>query len=77
MYYFTNANIARALPANELQIQASKHGLVGNSYSIVELAVLDAINSAASDDLVLIIGSNFIVGEAITALKKINQIINI
>ena len=70
MYYFTNANIARALPANELQIQASKHGLVGNSYSIVELAVLDAINSASPDDLVLIIGSNFIVGEAILALKQ-------
>ena len=70
MYYFTNANIARALPANELQIQASKHGLVGNSYSIVELAVLDAINSASPDDLVLIIGSNFIVGEAILTLKQ-------
>lgn len=70
MYYFCNANILRALPAIELQSQAINYGLIGNAYSTVEESVLTAINESFSNDFLLIIGSNFIVGEAIATIKK-------
>lgn len=73
IYYFANANIARALPAQELCIQATAAGLNGFPYSSVEKAVIAATSDADSDDFVLIFGSNFVVGEAIIAIKKANS----
>lgn len=70
-YYFTQANIPRALPANELKIQAVKHGLQGNEFETVGNAIKSAFETANRDDLILVFGSNFVVGEAITAIKKL------
>ena len=64
-YYFTQANIARALPANELQKLAENYHLSGNSFQTVEKAVKAALSRASVDDLIFIGGSNFVVGEAI------------
>lgn len=64
-YYFSQANISRALPAHELKIQAESYNLNGDVYSSVEQAVRAAIHDAVRDDFVFIGGSNFVVGEAL------------
>lgn len=65
IYYFTQANVLRAMSADELQIKAQSLGLNGEAYSFVKQAVSSAINEADSSEFVFIGGSNFIVGEAI------------
>lgn len=62
-YYFTQARIPRAMPAGELQQQAGTFGLHGDVYDEVNKAVKAAIANAKKDDLVLVCGSVFIVGE--------------
>lgn len=72
-YYFTNANIARALPAADLQQMAQLIGLKGEAYKSVENAVEAALQAAEINDFILVFGSNFVVGEAIVAIKKANR----
>ncbi|MDB5191348.1 MAG: bifunctional folylpolyglutamate synthase/dihydrofolate synthase [Segetibacter sp.] len=62
-YYFTQAQIPRALPAEELQQQASLIGLHGHYFTTVTQAVKDAFTKAHAADLILVCGSVFIVGE--------------
>jgi len=62
-YYFTRAQIPRALPVADLQAQAAAAGLTGNPFNTVNGALLAARQAAAPDDLVLVCGSVFIVGE--------------
>ncbi len=64
-YYYTQANIVRALPANELQRLAEKYDLTGNSFQTVEEAVKNAQSNAGAVDVIFIGGSNFVVGEAL------------
>lgn len=68
-YYFTQANIIRALPAEELLKKAESIGLEGRAYSSVEQAVISAVDESDMDDFIFIGGSNFIVGEALTEIK--------
>jgi folylpolyglutamate synthase/dihydrofolate synthase len=70
VYYFTQANIFRALPAAELQAQAQMHGLNGDAYKTVEQAINAAVSKAEKQDFILIGGSNFIVGEALPMFEK-------
>ena len=65
VYYFTQANIARALPAEELFQQSQSFGLKGQVFPTVKDAVNAAIKDAQVDDFVFIGGSNFVVGEAL------------
>jgi dihydrofolate synthase/folylpolyglutamate synthase len=62
-YYFTQAQIPRALPAEKLAESASEFGLKGEIYTEVNAAVKVAIKNASRDDLVLVCGSVFVVGE--------------
>ena len=62
-YYFTRAQIPRALPENELLERADKFRLKGNAYSEVNEALEAARNSASADDLIIVCGSVFVVGE--------------
>jgi dihydrofolate synthase/folylpolyglutamate synthase len=62
-YYFTNASIPRALPCKELQEIAAKEGLIGNCYLNVDAAISAAKLNANENDLILVCGSVFIVGE--------------
>jgi dihydrofolate synthase/folylpolyglutamate synthase len=64
-YYFTQANIARALAATELQELAKYYSLSGNAFQTVEKAVRAAQFNAVADDIIFIGGSNFVVGEAL------------
>ena len=65
VYYFTQANIMRALPCEELKLKSQSFGLNGHAYKSVKQAVDAAINESESDDFIFIGGSNFIVGEAL------------
>jgi dihydrofolate synthase/folylpolyglutamate synthase len=62
-YYFTRAQIPRALPETELAEKAEKLGLQGRSFSHVKQALEAAVLRAGSKDLILICGSVFLAGE--------------
>ena len=64
-YYFTQADIARAIPAEQLAEQAGELGLTGSVYPIVQQAVEAAQQKAANKDLIFIGGSSFIVADAL------------
>ena len=62
-YYFTQANIPRALDAESLKEEAGKYNLVGKIYENVNAALKDAKAKAAKNDLIVVCGSVFLVGE--------------
>jgi dihydrofolate synthase/folylpolyglutamate synthase len=62
-YYFTNAHIPRALPVAELQSKAALAGLEGNCFDDVNNAINYAKNAAGKDDVIIVCGSVFLVGE--------------
>jgi dihydrofolate synthase/folylpolyglutamate synthase len=62
-YYFTQARIPRAMDAVVLQEKATAAGLSGNSFPEVNKAIQHVLAHAHKDDLVLVCGSVFLVGE--------------
>lgn len=64
-YYFTKANIPRALSENELQQQAIEFSLKGKTYPSVAEALEAAQKNASSYDLIFIGGSTFVVAEVV------------
>jgi dihydrofolate synthase/folylpolyglutamate synthase len=64
-YYFTQPNLERALPASELNAQASEHGLQGSQFKTVAAALAAAKQNAAANDLVFVGGSTFVVAEVL------------
>ncbi len=62
-YYFTRAQIPRALPEDELAERAKTKGLKGAPYPTVMDALRAAKGHARDSDLVIVCGSVFIVGE--------------
>lgn len=65
VYYFTRADIPRALPAEELQSRAMAFGLQGVCIPVVKDALDAARLAATSDDLVFVGGSTFVVAEVV------------
>jgi dihydrofolate synthase / folylpolyglutamate synthase len=63
VYYFTNANIPRALDCIALQERASLYGLKGEAFPSVVAAFEAAKAAAAPNDMVFVGGSNFVVAE--------------
>ena len=62
-YYFTNAQVPRALPAADLAEKAAAFGLHGQCYPTVPEAIAAAKKNAAPDDFIFIGGSTFTVAE--------------
>ncbi len=62
-YYFTQAQLPRALPAAQLQQMAADKGLRGETYAHVNLALQQALQQAKPQDLIIVCGSVFVVGE--------------
>lgn len=62
-YGFTEAPIPRALSTEDLETMASLAGLRGQSYPDVNTAIEHTIKIAGANDLVLVCGSVFVVGE--------------
>jgi dihydrofolate synthase/folylpolyglutamate synthase len=69
-YYFTQANIERALSVELLRQKAQSYDLEGDMYLSVKQAVKSALLESSPDDFILITGSNYVVGEALASLKK-------
>ncbi len=65
IYYFTKAQIPRALSEVELQQKAKKYNLNGESFSSVKQALDKAKEDASSNDLIFVGGSNFVIAEII------------
>lgn len=63
IYYFTKANVKRALSEKELQSMALQSGLHGNTYPNVETAVTAAKEKAGKNDFIFVGGSSFIVAD--------------
>lgn len=64
-FYFTKAQIPRALPENILQEKAHAAGLEGDTYPDVNTAIRAALEKASPDDMILVCGSVFVIGEVI------------
>ena len=63
IYYFTKAQIPRALGEVELQQQAAEYGLQGNCYTTISQALNQAKQDYTQGDLIFVGGSNFTVAE--------------
>jgi dihydrofolate synthase / folylpolyglutamate synthase len=64
-YYFTKAQIPRALPENVLHHKAITLGLKGEAFVDVNHALKTAMSRASREDLILVCGSVFVVGEVL------------
>jgi len=64
-YYFTKAQISRALAEDELKQMAANFKLQGDSYADVNIALKHARAIAAENDLIVVCGSVFVVGEIV------------
>jgi len=62
-YYFTKAQIPRALEEEALRLKAEGLGLKGDAYPTVNDALQAALTRAAKKDMILVCGSVFVVGE--------------
>ncbi len=65
LYYFCRPDIPRGLDSSELAAQASAAGLVGTDCKTVSAAYHEAMRIAASDDMIFIGGSTFVVAEVL------------
>ena len=68
VYYFTQAQIPRALPAADLLHTATEKALAGESYPTVKEALSSALGKVSEKDTIIVTGSFFIVGEAMAFL---------
>lgn len=62
-YYFTEANIPRAMKANKLKIIGHSFNLSGEVFPNVTTALKEAKRKAEKDDIILIFGSIYLVAE--------------
>lgn len=69
-YFFTQASIERALPAQEFASAASQHGLSGEVCNSVSEAVGKALARATENDAIFIGGSTFVVADALPLFHK-------
>ena len=69
VYYFTQASVQRARPAESVKELAESFGLKGNAYPTVGDALAAAQREAAPEDLIFVGGSSFIVADLLS-LKK-------
>lgn len=69
-YYFTRAEIPRALSADEVKAIALAKGLKGEAYATVAEAYQKAIVSASATDTIFIGGSTFVVADLLSYLNS-------
>jgi len=69
-YYFTKAQIPRALNENELAEKAKEFDLHGQAFATVNEALQQAANHADKEDMILVCGSVFVVGEVEAGMIK-------
>ena len=72
-YFFTQASVPRAMPAEKFAEKAARHGLPGTICDSVPKAVEQALTRAGQDDIVFIGGSTFVVADALPLFLKGNK----
>ena len=72
MYYFTRSQMPRALPEDELAAKAKQFDLHGEKFSEVNEALRAAMAKAHKEDLIVVCGSVFLVGEVNLNSSSIN-----
>jgi dihydrofolate synthase/folylpolyglutamate synthase len=70
VYYFTQANNHRAIPAPQVGELAKEYGLSGNIYPTVAQAYEEAKSSASENDFIFIGGSSYIVADLLCHISK-------
>ncbi len=65
VYYFTKANIPRAMGEHQLMSMAAFFGLNGSAYESLQSALTEAKKSADKEDLIFVGGSTFVVAEVL------------
>lgn len=63
IYYFSQAQIPRALPAADLSKEAARFDLMGSTHNDVNEALTAAKKEASVNDLIIVCGSIFLVAE--------------
>lgn len=63
VYYFSNAHIPRAMPAEEVAEKAKAIGIIGSVFENVNEAIATANKNAHPNDLIIVMGSIFLVAE--------------
>ncbi|MFN2439252.1 MAG: folylpolyglutamate synthase/dihydrofolate synthase family protein [Chitinophagaceae bacterium] len=71
IYYFTKAQVPRALAEHELITKAKAFNLNGEKYTDVNKALSIAIKSSNKEDMIIVCGSIFLVGEV--DIKALNR----
>jgi dihydrofolate synthase/folylpolyglutamate synthase len=71
-YYFTQASVKRAMPAEELQIRVAERGLQGTCYPDVVSAVRAAQENASPEDFIFVGGSSFVVADLLSHRDALN-----
>ncbi|MDO5446609.1 MAG: folylpolyglutamate synthase/dihydrofolate synthase family protein [Prevotellaceae bacterium] len=66
-FYFTQASVSRAMPADKLSSLASTLSIEGSHYSSVAEAYATALGNATADDFIYVGGSSFIVADFLKA----------
>ena len=69
-YYFTQSHLPRALASKELAEKATALGLKGEIYSDVNIAIQTASAKATDKDLILVLGSVYLIAEIDRSLFK-------
>ena len=70
VYYFTQAAVRRAMPADELQTLAAGFALSGQAYANVATAYEAALKAAEPTDFIFVGGSSFIVADLLTMWQQ-------
>lgn len=65
-YYFTQASVLRAMPADEFAAKAQRHGLQGLAYPTVAQAFAAAREAAHEDGFIFVGGSTFVVADLLS-----------
>lgn len=69
-YYWTKADIPRAMDPGELAEKSQESGIRGEVFPSVESALDAALENAMITDLILVMGSIFVAGEAMNILRS-------
>jgi dihydrofolate synthase/folylpolyglutamate synthase len=70
VYYWTQADNHRAIPADGVATFGRAHQLDGNIYNKVSEAYQAALHDAAPDDFIFVGGSSYIVADLLSSITK-------
>lgn len=73
VYYITNAQIPRALPAEKLKERFIEAGIDGRVFSDVKTAYITALSESEAEDVIFVGGSTFIVADFLSYVDTLHN----